>query len=973
MRCPACGQENPDGFTFCGRCATPLAEAPPPREVRKVVTVVFCDLSGSTTLGSVTDPEALRATMRSYYDEMRGILERHGGTVEKFVGDAVMAVFGVPVAHEDDALRAVRAAWQMRAAVPALGLSARIGVNTGEVVTGEGDTLVTGDAVNVAARLEQAAAPGEVLVGSETRRLVRDAVRVEPVTVSAKGKGEVHAFRLLDLDADAAAVARRLDTPLVGRQLERRRLRSAYEQVVSDGACRLFTLLGTAGVGKSRLTLDFLATAADTTVVRGRCLPYGEGITYWPLVEIVLALGGDPGEVVGSSAPDTNLAFRRLLEARAQEQPLVVVVDDLQWAEPAFLDAVEHVADWSRGVPILLLCIARPELLDDRPNWGGGKLNAETILLEPLADDVVEELLAGLLDGDELDDETHRRLLASAQGNPLFVEEMVAMLRESDVSVAVPPTIHALLQARLDRLPIEDRTVIERGAVEGEVFHRGAVVALAADADRNGVPDRLLSLVRKELIRPSTGSFADDEAYRFRHLLVRDAAYDALPKRTRAELHERFARWLESRGGLIEEDEIVGYHLEQAARCRQELGEPHAALADEAAARLAAAAAAASARGDQGAVRKLTLRAFDLSGDGAEARLAFAPHGFYALSAAADWDGAAAFVAELRRHDDERSRGYALLLGAELAWLRGEKTALDEAAVRRHFEAAGDDEGLAVLCRYLGFDEWRQLKTTSSGRLYAEGVEHALRAGAPGLVDELRRRATSVLVQGMLPVDELAGLVGEAGVAMPLARLHAMRGDFDDAWKEHERSRSEALERGDLVTAIGTAHSSLFNAHHEGNIARAVPDLVHAVEEYERLGERIYVSTTAMNLAFAFERLGRIEEAEAALERAEQLSRPGDVVDDAGLACVRAALAARRGDSETALAELQHAIETDEPLELFQLRGWIYETAVHVHARLGHRDEALTWGERALELMEQKGDVAWAARVRELLADLPTG
>jgi class 3 adenylate cyclase/tetratricopeptide (TPR) repeat protein len=973
MRCAACGQENPAGFRFCGSCGALLDDdAPALREVRKVVTVVFCDLAGSTALGDRVDPEALRTTMRSYYEEMRTILERHGGTVEKFVGDAVMAVFGVPVAHEDDAVRAVRAAWEMRAAVPALGLEARIGVNTGEVVTGEGDTLVTGDAVNVAARLEQAAAPGQVLLGAETRRLVRDAVRVEPTLVEAKGKGlPVEAYLLEDVDAGAEPVARRLDAPLVGRRLERQRLRSAYEQVVFDRTCRLFTLLGTAGVGKSRLALDFLTSVTDTTVVRGRCLPYGDGITYWPLVEIVLALGGDVAQVVGSSASDTQLAFRRLLETRAGEGPLVVVVDDLQWAEPPFLDALEHVADWSRGAPILLLCIARPELLDDRPSWGGGKLNAETILLEPLGDDDVEELLAGLLDGAELDGETHRRLLASAQGNPLFVEEMVAMLRETDTAAAVPPTIHALLQARLDRLAVEDRTVIERGAVEGEVFHRGAVLALAAESDREDVPQRLLSLVRKELIRPSTGSFADDDAFRFRHLLVRDAAYDALPKRTRAELHERFARWVDRRGGLIEGDEIVGYHLEQATRYRAELGEHDAALAEEAAGRLAGAAAAAAARADHGAVRKLALRAFELTEAGSKTRLAFVPHAFYALSAGADLAAAAALVDELRQHDDERSRGYALLLAAELAWLHGDKIPLDEDAVRRHFETAGDEEGLAVLCRYLGFEQWQQLKATSSGRLYAEGVEHALRAGAPGLAKELRRRATSVLVQGMTPVDELVGLVEEADMPMAFGRLHAMRGDFAAAWAENARSRDEALERGDLITAIGTAHTALFIAQHDGNIERAVPDLLQAMEDYERLEERIYISTSGMNLAFALERVGRVAEAEAAVERSEQLSAPGDVVDVAGLAAVRAALASRRGDAETALAELRLAIETDEPLELFQLRGWIYETAVHVHARLGQRDEALAWGKRALELMSHKGDVAWGARIGELLAELP--
>jgi class 3 adenylate cyclase len=293
--------------------------------VRKVVTVLFCDLTGSTAIGERTDPEALRALMNRYYDAARAVLERHGGTVEKFVGDAVMAVFGIPVSHEDDALRAVRAAAEMREAIAAHGLEARIGVNTGEVVVGgEGETLVTGDAVNVAARLEQAAASGEVLIGAETRLLVRDAVVVEAVEpLALKGKSEpVEAFRLVEVLADAAALARHPETPLVGRQRERQRLWRAYEDAVADGTCQLFTLLGPAGIGKSRLVADFLERVGESAdVLRGRCLSYGEGITYWPLVEILIAIGVEPDSVIGGSPPETQLMFRRLLEARSADRP----------------------------------------------------------------------------------------------------------------------------------------------------------------------------------------------------------------------------------------------------------------------------------------------------------------------------------------------------------------------------------------------------------------------------------------------------------------------------------------------------------------------------------------------------------------------------------------------------------------------------------------------------------------------------
>ena len=400
--CARCGQENPEGFRFCGACGAPLEEAEAPREVRKTVTVVFCDLTGSTALGERLDPETVRATMRRYFEDARGILERHGGTVEKFIGDAVMAVFGVPQAHEDDALRAVRAAVELRAAVATIGLQARIGVNTGEVVAGEGDALVTGDAVNVAARLEQNAEPGEILIGQETQQLVRDAVQVEPVELELKGKSApVAAYRLLHIDSESAGLVRRLDSPIVGRERELQRLRDDFDNVVSQRSSYLFTLLGAAGVGKSRLVEEFIRETADRArIVRGHCLHYGEGITYWPLVEVLLQLGADAEGVLALPSPnEAAVATRKLLEAEAAERPLVVVWDDIQWAEPTFLDLIEHITDWSRGAPIFVLCVARPELLQLRPAWGGGKANATSLLLEPLGSDETSTLIDNLLSG----------------------------------------------------------------------------------------------------------------------------------------------------------------------------------------------------------------------------------------------------------------------------------------------------------------------------------------------------------------------------------------------------------------------------------------------------------------------------------------------------------------------------------------------------------------------------------------------
>jgi class 3 adenylate cyclase len=603
--CPSCGKELPGEFPFCPHCGAPLTDES--REQRKTVTVLFCDLTGSTALGESTDPEALRALLARYFERMKAIVESHGGTVEKFIGDAVMAVFGVPLAHEDDALRACRAAVEMRDALPDLGIRGRIGVNTGEVVTGTSERLATGDAVNVAARFEQAAEPGEVLIGESTYGLVHGAVTCEPVEpLPLKGKSEpVPAYRLVSLlDAPERSHLSRF----VGRERELAEVIEVWDRAEALARCELVTVVGEAGVGKSRLAAELLA-AVEARVVRGRCLPYGEGITYWPVVEVMKQLGAlpsDPAAAVAlrslfgeseqrTSSDEIAWAFRKLLEEQA---PIVVCFDDLQWGEETFLDLVEGTALMSTGAPLLLLCMARPELLERRPGWPAA------LRLEPLAAQETDELI-----GDGVSEELRGRIAQAAGGNPLFVTEMLALA--TDGQVEVPPTLRALLAARLDQLEERERRVLERGSVEGELFHRGAVQALAPEEPE--VLPRLAALVRHELIRPERPQFAGEDGFRFRHLLIRDAAYDALPKAVRAGLHCRFAAWLEERGTLVELDELVGYHLEQAARYQAELGEPDRALALQAGDRLVLAGRRALDRGDERAGAGLLERALRLT------------------------------------------------------------------------------------------------------------------------------------------------------------------------------------------------------------------------------------------------------------------------------------------------------------------------------------------------------------------------
>ncbi len=941
---------------------------------------------------------------------MKAIVERHGGSVEKFIGDAVMAVFGVPQVHEDDALRAVRAAVEMRDALPELGVQARIGINTGEVVVGTSERLATGDAVNVAARLEQAAAHGEILLGPKTASLVRDAVETEPTDpLELKGKSEpIVAQRLLVLHEEAPGLARRLDAPLVGRARELRRLQEAFAQAVDDRSCQLFTVLGAAGVGKSRLTAEFLAAVSDATIVRGRCLPYGEGITYWPVVEVLhqlpraADLGLEPAaiaaieqllgeEQASTSSEEIPWAVRKLLEAAAESSPVVVVFDDIHWAEPTFFDLLEHVAELSRSAPLLLLCMARPELLDVRPGWGGGKLNATTILLEPLSSAESDELLDRLLGEAPFDPDLKQRIRDAAEGNPLFVEEMVALVEESgDGEVTVPGTIQALLAARLDQLEPAERGVLERGSIEGRVFHRGAVQALAPE--ETNVESRLSGLVRKELVRPDKAQLAGDDAYRFRHLLIRDAAYDALPKATRGELHERFAAWLEGHGAeLVEVDEIVGYHLEQAFRYRAELGHAEESLGRRAASRLVAAGRRSLAVDDGNAAAKLLGRAAALvepaGREGVELLLDLGTANQQCgdlqlaqtrLEEAVELARAAGDrVMELRAACD---LGH-LLATADASFTADNALDLGREAVRE-LEPLGEDRALAAAWALIAMGE--NLRGTWEGveSAFEHAAEHASRSGDRRLAGQALHLLSASIFWGPTPLATGLPRVEatlrntredrwlESWAIRPVVGFYAIQGRFDEGRELLARARSTLEELG---RPLDLATLSFWSGPLEvlaGDLEAAERELGTACDMFQAAGEQGWLSTMSGFRAPVLDALGRAEEAEEAV----RISRDAATSDDYNAQAMwrrgEAAVLARRGQYDEAERIGREAVtwidRSDELNNQADVRMALVEV-LRLASRTAEAREVLS---EALARYEQKGNEVMTAKARALLDEL---
>jgi class 3 adenylate cyclase/tetratricopeptide (TPR) repeat protein len=1012
--CASCAQENPEGFRFCGNCGAALERAEPAREVRKTVTIVFSDVTGSTALGEQLDPEATRRLMRRYYDAMSAVVERHGGTVEKFIGDAVMAVFGIPTLHEDDALRAVRAAAEMRDALEGLNdelerdfglrIAARTGVNTGEVVAGEGQTLAVGDAVNTAARLEQAAAPGEILLGEPTFRLVRDAVRAEAVApIAAKGKSEpVAAHRLLEVVAGAEPFARRLDAPMVGRENELSQLNQAFERSVRERTPYLFTILGTAGIGKSRLVLEFLdGVDGRATILLGRCLPYGEGITYWPLIEVLRRLD-DPEaaefheritrEGTGISE-EIAWAARTLLERVARERPLVVVLDDLHWAEPTFLDLVEHVADWSREAPLLLLTVARPELLDARPTWAGGKLNATSILLESLSEAESELLIDALLSRRYFTPAVRRRVVEAAEGNPLFVEQMVAMAAEdgSNGEPTVPPTIQALLAARLERLPQAERATVERASVVGKEFTLAEVRGLSPPDERTAAGDRVLALVRKELLRPAHAAEGAD-VFRFRHLLIRDAAYDALSKEARAELHERHADQLDERSSepAAELDEIVGYHLEQAYRYRAELGaldDAVAALGRRAAERLAAAGQRALGRGDLHAATKLLERAVALLARKDPRRAQLVCDLSIAMRDQGRFDEADAALTGVV--DDSEAapvvRARAELVRTHLRTMRGgsQVSALENAErLIALLQDRGAERELAEAYMLLGvLRSWRG--TMRAGQqAYERAAELARRTGNARVLAQTQWWRLGNALWGPTRVEEgleLCRLIREetesratgAAVTHMESAFLILRESVSDATLDRVAEAGAVLEElGQVVSRQSSRMTVAFPLIYTGEPRRAEEQLRLANEGLRKVDERGFLSTISALLALALCAQGRYDEAEAFARESEEIGALDDMTTQGAWRAARAQILAAQGRADEAIAVGRECVALMDSTDMTTDRTTAHVGLGSVYAILDRPDEARESFERAAELLSEKGALAAVAYVEGLIAEL---
>jgi class 3 adenylate cyclase/tetratricopeptide (TPR) repeat protein len=1041
--CQVCGEESPERYRYCISCGA-SASSVMARDSRKTVTIVFANPKPHTESGLPLEPAAFTDVMTRYFQAMKIALERHGGTVEKFIGDAVMAVFGLPVRHEDDALRAVRAAADMQAALPALNesfgaqygvqLLNHIGVNTGEVIaTGDASTgqrLVTGDAVNTAARLEQAAGPAEIILGELTHRLTRNEIQIDVIPpLSLKGKAEpVPAYRFVALgpraeDAGAAA------TQFVGRETEMARLSEALFGATGQRRARLITIVGDAGVGKSRLIREFASTAShEAGLVRGRCLPYGDGITFWPLAEIVrgaasIASEDSPQvaiEKIRTLVDDPNLAderdgvtdrvasmlglsdaqfsvaelmwgMRRVLEALAAERPLVMIVDDIHSAAQTFLDFIDYLLDAVDGAAIMVVCSARHELLERFEEWSADHAE-ETIVLAPLTESEVGTLVGELLGG--LEGTVRERIATAAEGNPLYAEQIVSMLQETGAirregdrwvstrasgELAIPPTVHALVAARLDALGPDERAVIEPASVVGLSFAEEAIAELVEADVRVQLERQLGFLAAKRLVRRASG---DEILYRFGHLVIKDTAYGSLLKRVRVALHERFVVWAErvnrERGRETEFEEILGYHLEQAYRYRTELGvidDEARDIAHRAADKLGRAGGRALDRSDLSAAADLLSRSADLLDAPSPYRVELRTELSEAYLAAGRLDEARSAAALALRDaselGDERLEAMAKVADSVIDVFRGE--AKPEVTLGRAesaielFRTIGDGANLARAWRLRSWQQSALGRVDEAADDSLRAAEAGLQAGDVRIANRAAMGYASNAVNGSRPVPDVAmrcqellrqvngDRKAESVILGALAQLRAMEGAFDEARSMSQRARELLLDLGPSALAYATSTEAFRVEVLAGDLGAAEALLRRDDDDLERIAETYFRSTVVGRLATVVALQGRTDEAEAISRIAEALASDDDTEAQILWRIGRARARAGAGAFEEAIGVGREAIDrastTMSPIYLAEAEVAIGDVLAAA-GQPGARDSYV----RALELYEAKGD-----------------
>jgi class 3 adenylate cyclase/tetratricopeptide (TPR) repeat protein len=960
--CSTCGRENPDDASFCASCGSPLDDtARSAREERKVVTVLFADLVGFTSRSERLDPEDVRATLTPYFARLREELERRGGTVEKFIGDAVMAVFGAPTAHEDDPERAVRAAFAIRDAMaemnehePEVDLHVRIGVNTGEALVSlgarahQGEGMAAGDVVNTAARLQTSAPVDGILVGETTYRATERAIEygaAEPV--DAKGKAlPVPAWEALEARSSYGIdITRRVDTSLVGRDRELAMLRDALDRARHQDEPQLVTLVGEPGIGKSRLVHELSVHIEGMPELiawrQGRCLPYGDGVSYWALGEMVKAEAGiletdpdgaastkldrtveelitDPDErgwVTRHLRPLAGLAqergsgdegsdegpaaWRRFLEALAERRPTVLIFEDLHWADDGLLDFIDYLIDWTRDVPLLVLCTARPELLTRRPGWGGGKLNAATISLAPLSDEETARLLSGLLDRTLLPAELQSALLARAEGNPLYAEEFARMAADRSAAdlatVELPESVHGIIAARLDGLDPEDKSLLLDASVVGKTFWLGAVAAIGGRTPSE-LEGRLHALERARFVRRSRRSSVGGETeYAFLHLLVRDVAYGQIPRGARADKHRAAADWIGSLGGERLEDraELLAHHYLSALELARAAGRDTTDL--ELPARLA----------------------FRAAGDRA-----------FGLAAYAAAERAYAEAVELWPRDDPERPTMLYRLGRSI-WLHRDAGDDVLARAREALLAAGDVETAANAELMIGDLVWRR----GAG---ADAQDHFDRAES--------------LIEGRPPSSEIASAKAH------LARYLMVTSRSDDAIRVGREALAvaDALGAEDITTfalnSVGTARINL------GDLG-GFDDIERSIEVAEAAKLPWHVARGNVNLGVSFFYAGDVRRAfdvhERNLAYARRIGMEGAIIWNKSEVAFDLYLLGRWDESLTILDAEIARMEAGSP---HYLEVQHRQTRARIRVGRGDPAGALADADRGVEVGRSAGD-----------------